>query len=349
MTTEITQAEGTNKIIWVDFLRVVASFFVIMAHVEGMDGNPEWASTIYLILSRIGVPIFFMISGFLLLSKEEPLMVFLEKRAIKVLIPFLAWSIFYDVVWNQELINTGVTLDAILKLFIRILRGPRAHHLWFLYPLIGLYVLVPTLRIFIKNAKKQDILYFIGLWLIIVPILAIIQYYTPFSFGFDLQFASGYIGYFLLGVYLGKIKISKQNNAGFIFLFILGFLSTFLIYIFKIPPEESIHENVYRSYLSLNFIILGIGAFGILKAVGSKLSHGAEKYLTIFGRTSFGIYLIHIIVLEWLSQIVEFAGLLQTPLASLWAIPLTTLTCYLLSFVIIVLLQKIPLIKATVP
>ncbi len=239
------------KIIWIDFVRVIATFFVLMAHIEGLNDDPPWASTIYLILSRIGVPIFFMMSGFLLLSKEEPLLIFFKKRAIKVLIPFFAWSIFYDIVWNQQLVNTGVTFEALLRLFIRVLRGARAHHLWFLYPLIGLYIFTPILRLFVKNAKQRDLAYFISIWAITVPIFAIIQYYTPLSFGFEIQFSSGYIGYYLLGVYLGNLENTSRNNIVFTLLFFLGFASAFLIYSFNIPPTESVHENVYRSYLTI--------------------------------------------------------------------------------------------------
>ncbi len=338
-----------HKIIWVDFLRAIASFFVIMVHVEGMGGDLKWANIIYLILSRLGVPVFFMVSGFLLLSKQEPLNAFFKKRIAKVLIPFFAWSIFYDIVWNQQLINTGTSFEHILTLFIRIFRGPRAHHLWFLYPLIGLYIFTPVLRVFTTNSKQRDIAYFIGVWLITVPIFAIVKYYTPLSFGFELQFASGYIGYYLLGLYLGRLESNKETNISFTVLFFAGFLLTFLIYMLNIPPEESIHRNVYRSYLSLNFIIMSVGAFGLLKSTGNKLSQAAKKPLAILGETSFGIYLVHLIVLNWIRQWWETLNLSSTPMISLWAIPLITLLCFFTSFIIVRILKKIPLIKAIVP
>ena len=251
-----TQPESAIKprIIWVDFLRVVGSFLVVLSHVDGWGGNPSWASTFYTIISRNAVPLFFMVSGFLLLSKQESIYSFLKKRAWKILIPFFAWSIYFDVLWNGELLNTGVSFTSLARLFIRILRGTRAPHLWFLYTLIGLYIFIPILRIFIAKAKKTDILYFIGLWIIVVPVFAIIQFFTPLSFGFELQFASGYIGYFLLGTYLGQMNISKSRYIFFATLFSLGFLSSFLIIFLNIPPHESVNENVFRSYLSLNII-----------------------------------------------------------------------------------------------
>ncbi len=347
MTTP--QASRINTIRWADFLRVAASFLVIMAHIEGLGGKPYWASVIYLILSRIGVPAFFMLSGFLLLRKDEPLTVFFKKRALKVLIPFFAWSIFYDIVWNQQLINSGFTIKAVLSLFIRVLRSTRAPHLWFLYPLIGLYILTPVLRVFARNAKKTELIYFIILWILVVPVFAIMEYYTPLSFGFELQLVTGYIGYYILGLYLSQLSINKKNNLVFIALFSLGLLSSFIIYFFNIPPTESVHENVYRSYLSINFIVIGIGAFGLLKAIGDRITTKADNIITILSKTSFGIYLIHPIVLQWINKVWGLLNIPTMPLASLWAIPLTTLLCYLISFVIISMMQKIPVIKTVVP
>src|SRR4030067_3277008 len=108
-----------------------------------------------------------MVSGYLLLPREEDTWTFLRKRAWKILIPFLVWSVVYDVYVNQALANTGLTLEALLRMFVRILRGPRAPHLWYLYALIALYLFSPILRLFISKASRRDVVYYITIWILV--------------------------------------------------------------------------------------------------------------------------------------------------------------------------------------
>ncbi|MBK9210985.1 MAG: acyltransferase family protein [Anaerolineales bacterium] len=72
-----------------------------MAHISYEGGGPVLVSTYYFVISRAAVPLFFMVSGFLLLKKEEPYSVFFRKRAVKVAVPFFIWSVIY-LLWKRE-------------------------------------------------------------------------------------------------------------------------------------------------------------------------------------------------------------------------------------------------------
>src|SRR5512134_1035392 len=88
---------------WADVIRVVAVFLVVTVHVSGQITNiwgkvPEndwFIANIYGGIARICVPLFFMISGYLLLPRAENLGAFYRKRMPKVVIPFLVWSLIY--------------------------------------------------------------------------------------------------------------------------------------------------------------------------------------------------------------------------------------------------------------
>ena len=80
---------------WVDLVRVIGAFLVVMAHVSYLGGGSVLISTYYFVISRVAVPLFFMVSGYLLLRKEEPYGEFFRKRALKVVLPFLIWSVIY--------------------------------------------------------------------------------------------------------------------------------------------------------------------------------------------------------------------------------------------------------------
>jgi surface polysaccharide O-acyltransferase-like enzyme len=348
MDYQLTQNEETpTRFGWVDFMRFVGAFLIVLAHIDAWGGGPDWVDRFYYTISRNGVPLFFMMSGYLLLSKEDDLWTFFKKHAVKILIPFLIWSIVYDTYSTHLFAETGFTLDAMLKMFIRILRGPRAAHLWFFYSLIGLYFFTPILRLFVAKAKNSDILYYIALWFVIMPIMFILEEFTPLKSGFELYYAAGYVGYFLLGLYLGRLEITPRLLWAALALFVAGFAFTFAVFYLDLPPQNN--ELPFRSYPSLNIVLMAIGAFILLKAAGERISPRLARLSNWVSQSSFGIYLIHSILLGWMVAGWEALGF-QTALGpSILVIPLVALVNFLLSWGITFVLRKIPILRAAVP
>ena len=97
--TPTSDAQSVQKkiIYWVDLIRVLAIYLVVVIHVSGQMTNvwgkiPEaqWIiSDIYGGLARVGVPLFFMLSGYLLLPRSESLRSFYGKRMLKIVVPFI--------------------------------------------------------------------------------------------------------------------------------------------------------------------------------------------------------------------------------------------------------------------
>lgn len=345
MGIQPTQDRERAALPWVDFLRFLGAFLVVLAHIENWGASPAWAKNFYYTISRVGVPLFFLISGYLLLSKQEDLQTFFRKRASRIIIPFLVWSIIYDV-QNSDAFVGGVTLEGILKMFIRILRGPRETHLWFFYSLIGLYLLTPILRVFIANARNSEILYYIALWFIAMPILFIVEAFTPLKNGFEIYYTGGYVGYFLLGYFLGGLETKPPLLWSALGLFIIGFLFTFAVFHFNLPPQDN--ELVFRSYPSLNIILMSLGAFVLVKAVGEKISPQLTRLSSEAGKVSFGIYLIHPLVFMWMALGWNTLGFQTDSGNSILAIPLAALVNFLLSWMIVFVISKIPLLRAAV-
>ena len=120
---------------------------------------------------RMGIPLFFMLSGYLLLNKDDSLSDFFLKRVNKVVIPLFMWSIFY-VLWKcyyeQRIV---ISIDAFRDAFF----GPVYEHLWFVYTLLGLYLYIPILRIFIQNSSAKLQYYFVMLWFVAVAVIPFIN------------------------------------------------------------------------------------------------------------------------------------------------------------------------------
>ena len=339
------QHQEKNTLHWVDFIRFLGAFLVVLAHIEGWGAGSAWAKNFYYTLSRVGVPLFFLISGYLLLSKQEDLPTFFRKRASRIIIPFLVWSIIYDV-QNSDAFASGVTLEGILKMFIRILRGPREGHLWFFYSLIGLYLLTPILRVFVAKARNSEILYYIALWFIAMPILFIVEAFTPLKNGFEIYYTGGYVGYFLLGYVLGGLETKASLLWPALGLFMISFIFSFAVFHFNLFPQEN--ELVFRSYPSLNIILMSLGAFVLVKAAGEKISLPLARLSGEASKVSFGIYLIHPLVFVWMALGWNALGFETDAGNAIFVIPLAALVNFVLSWMIVFVISRIPVLRAAV-
>jgi surface polysaccharide O-acyltransferase-like enzyme len=333
---------------WIDFTRVLATFLVVMAHVvlypQIMGAGPVWSRTFYYTLTRIAVPLFFFISGYLLLSKVEDWGVFFKKRVLKVLIPFLIWSIVYMSVLNHEYPN-GLTFQAVIVTFDKILRGPRAAHLWFFYVLIGLYLFTPVLRVFTAHASQRELLYFCVLWFIVNPIFALIEHFTSIKIGFEFEFITGYIGYYVAGLYFGRIELTRKRLVVFGVAFLVAFIFTFLaIYIGQHQPK---YDQFFEDYLSFNVAIMSISAFMLLRKV--HLPEKTLPFILPLSSATLGIYLVHILALEYFNNVLAVYVPFMRLSSSIFIMPLTSIIVFLACFVFVFALQKIPILKYVVP
>lgn len=336
----------TSRLTWVDFLRVTSALLVVLVHSQVWGSGPAIAKTFYHTLARISVPVFFMLSGYLLLPKEESWQTFLSKRATKILIPFFFWSFVYDAFINAAFSETGVTLAASYDMFLRILSSPRGGHFWYMYSLIGLYFFIPILRLFVARARNSDVLYFIGLWLFVIPILYILEAYTDIRIRFEMQFAAGYVGYLLIGLLLGRMELTPKRMWISAALFVASFLFCLAVFHYEYPPDN---ELPFRSHLSLNIILLASAAFPILKFMGNNVPRRLLPSLYLISEASFGIYLIHPLVMYWMELIWKSFGYETTSGSSFIVIPVVTVVAFLLSFAVTYILQKIPIVRAVVP
>ena len=122
--------------------------------------------------------------------------------------PFLFWGAVYFV-WDFLVIKLPFTADAIIQ---GILNGPYTQF-WYLYVLIGLYLLTPILRIFIANADKTLVKYFVVIWLLGVAILPFFTLLTDYTLNNNVFTITGFVGYFVLGIYLLTVQIRRSTLA----------------------------------------------------------------------------------------------------------------------------------------
>lgn len=331
-----------QSIFFLDFLRVISILAVIIIHVTAqyfvyykIDSTNWTIANIYEALSRWSVPIFIMISGYLLLGKNEEIVYFFRKRTTRILIPLLFWGVFYIAFFYR-----GLSLKTMLIFLIQ--GAPDAYHLWYLYTLLGLYLITPVLRVFISNAPKANFLLFIFLCFLYGTVYPLIRLLFGINIGVNLTFVSGYLGYYLLGYYL---RIYPLNNICKKYLFILAFpAASITVYgTYYLSHKNNVFKSDFYEYLSLNVVIFSVAIFVLFQTLKLKKIHSSffRNFILSVSQSSFGIYLIHVFVLETWKRTIKLP-LVSSPLM---VIPIVSLICFGISYGLVLLIEKIPMVR----
>lgn len=340
-----------DRLPWIDFLRCISIILVVVIHVAaplahkwGEISLGEWMiGNFYNSFSRVSVPLLFMVSGYLLLGKQEGISDFYRKRFRKVFVPLLFWSILY-LLWSNGYRNY-TWFNAIKAIVYAMVTAPASFHFWFLYELLAIYLFVPLIRVFVRGAEDAYLWYFAGLWLLFGPIQEMFEHWLGFNFAIDLGFFTSYIGFFVIGYMLGRIEFSARV-AGWSFVILLagGLYTMYATYSLTNGANDFV--QYYYWYTRINVVLMSFSAFILLKKVGQRItSPWAITSLRRFAEDSFGIYLVHILVLTYL----KWGGFGVSSGPALLIVPAVTLVTLFISGLIIEVVQRIPILREIAP
>ncbi len=350
--------EKKTYIFWLDLIRVVSIFMVILIHAsspllngwEDLTLSNWMAGNVYTVLARACVPLLFMVSGYLLLGRQESIRLFYINRARKVVVPLLAWSVIY-LLW-QNGYASYTFFNAIKAMVLSIITGPAYYHLWFLYALLPIYLFVPLLRGFVQSANEQTLWYFAWVWFVFGPLLDFVEHLLGFGLAIELGFITEYIGYFFLGYVLGRLNFPRWVTSLAVFVFVLAVIYTAYATLTSSAAFGD-YNDFYLVYLRLNIVLMSLSAFIGLKALGEKMGAHPEtisvKLIRGLSGASFGIYLVHAMMLSFLRRGAFGFELSALSGPAVFTAPLVTTLAFFISLVIVLILQKIPYLRAIAP
>lgn len=316
-----------------DLLRLLACLMVIAMHAplpDSAEGNGLFLSTLsYLTAPCIGL--FFMVSGALLLPVRTGASIFLKRRFGKILFPTLFWSLFYlgcNTLMRDESIDWLRTLGSLPF-------SPQGNPvLWFMYTLIGLYLLAPVLSRWLNYASRTEIEFYLGLWGISLcfPIVRPGVNINTGDTGI-LYYFTGYAGYFVLGYYLKQYPKRIPWKA----LFPLLTVAMAAPVVCKTAGWKVDFYDLFW-YLSVFVAIQCVSWYRMAECIEHwQIWLRMRKTLTQLSSLSFGIYLIHIFIMRYLLWQWEFirvidSYIVQTTIVSLLTFAGSVLASYLISF-----------------
>ena len=342
---------NNDRILWIDWVKFLGIFGVIGIHITSplLSANylfsSEWyqgviAGSIF----RFGVILFIMASGFLILRRKQTIND-IPRRVKRVILPFIFWLIVYAIIKVVFLKELGPTwnFNDLLGFIYRGLLDPTiiSVQFWYVYMILGLYVISPIMSSWIQTVSIKEIEYYIWIWIII----SLLQFLNVHSLLFDyFRYFTGAIGYFILGYYL-KIKDEPlYRNIGFgTILFIIGSLITI---IGTITVSFATHNQ------SLLFIKLGdltpgacLQGIGLFIVVSNTNFDGLNKRINNFvvrvSKNSYGIYLSNILVVNLL----EMLNLVYLKGFTLFSIIIYTFIVLFISNLMIEIMDSNPILR----
>lgn len=379
---------GSSREIWIDWLRVAACFMVILVHCTepfylGGDGSllltktDAFWSSFFDSFVRSCVPLFIIASSYLQFPIHYSTGEFFRRRAIRILIPFIIWTTVYAFVW-------GAPAENFRNLLLNF--NYSAGHLWFVYMLIGIYLLMPILSPWAEKVEKKELQIYLGIWAFttMIPLIrdwaaggSVSVIYGPSGLPRQALFPlwgeaswnaygtfyyfSGFIGYLLLGLYFRKFvgEISWKKTL-FISIpsFLAGFAVSFAGFIRRVmetsdgifPTGGLVEKAVWWETTWCNDTI-GVALMAVAWILMFKKikSEGCfyQKILLPVSKASYGIYLIHLLILVPISGAIRnMLGSGEEGLLGFWTTPVEILASGIATFIITaavsVVMQKIP-------
>ncbi len=348
----------TESSIPVDLIRTVAIVFIIWLHAANephqiitlpLMSQSEiwrwWTVNIYDSFTRIGVPLFVMLTGALLLqpSKIEPLGVFFRKRFARIGLPFLFWIAAYFA-YDFLVIHQPFSWNFIVQ---GILTGPY-YHFWYLYMLLGLYLLTPILRIIVAHANRQLLKYFAIIWLLGIIIVPVPTYFGAYHLDANLLTIPWWLGYYFIGVYLISVKVDRSLLY---ILFILGGVLTAVgTYLVTLLVGGGM-SLFFQDYFSPTIILGSIALFTLLLSVRTpsnqvEANHTKTNWLIHqISQNTLGIYLFHVIVLETLNNGYLGFRLSSNLLLPAVEVPIVTLVTLFICLGFMIPAKKVPVLN----
>lgn len=293
-----------SRIYYLDFLRGFAIIMVVLLHcmssyitVSEIYGSTSWY--IYLVLNaitRTGVPIFIMISGYLILSseKEEGVWEFYKKRIPRLVIPLVAWNIIY-LLYRYFIQGAQVDFKTVLTEFFNV---GTYYHMWYLYTLAGIYLFAPFLKMIVKKCTTNQLGVLVAVMVLRSSVIPHINTVFNLQIYMFEPMVNGYLAFFVTGCFLGRLKVTKKLLAVFGVTGVCGFSAS--VYYSHFESSSAYINLVFNYGSALCHFALAASVF--VFAMYFCRDGFLYKIFGSISRVSLGIYLVHVLVLEQIQK-----------------------------------------------
>ena len=365
-----------DRVVFVDYIRVVACFLVMLVHASenfyaadssGLAGcvsmlvnedNRFWVAFYDGTLGRISVPLFMIVSAFLLVPMKSgyTMTSFYKRRLMRVVPPMVVFMFAYTflpLLWNGMTWEQSMTDLMHLPFNFPSMAG----HLWFMYPLISVYLIIPVVSPWLERASARDEMVFLALFFASSFTPFIHKFITPevwgecFWNGYGMfWYVSGYLGYLVLAHYV-RVHINwsraKRMRIGAAAA-VVGMVFTGWSFWVMGSPGVLIDTPMLEwawEFCTPNIIIATFGVFLMFSCIERS---STPRVIAELSRLSFGIYLIHLFFLAPIAAFFVNGNQAEPLIPVALAIPVIAVLSFICSAAAIKVLSLLPGSKYTV-
>lgn len=348
-----------SRIIFPDVLRIIAILMVVLVHISSkfltnfsVTQHEYYVANIINSLSRAGVPIFVMVSGIFMLDENKNITIksIFRKNIKNIIILYIIWSVAFGIINNillEIIAGNPFSLDMIKAFIYTSVFG--YFHMWYLVMIVGLYMITPLLRLFVKAENAKYIGYFLILSLLFqflsTPAVYLIKEYTNINFAslhskLNLNYVYGYTFYYILGWYIYNIGFSKLTRMLIYISGIIGIIIMIAIsYDLSMKAGEvntTLYHNLYI-FTCVYAVSIFLGIYSTFNRI--TVGHKFKKLVNQTSRLTFGVYIIHVLVLKAYELIFPYS-VRPTLYMIMELLVATTIT-----FIVVFIMSKIPYVK----
>lgn len=307
--------EKVQKNIFYEIMRIIAICCVIFNH-TGDQGfslfmvtdNPiEYVlSMLFAILCKVGVPIFFMISGALLIPKDEDLKTLFTKRVLRIAVVIVFFSLVLYI--RQYLLHPEYGFG--LFFFAKTIYAKEfVTPYWFLYSYIAILLLLPFVRRMAQNMTKTEYIYLVVLGFLFCCVRPVFDYFLGAELNLKLFICEWNILFFLLGY--GMEYVLKERDyciKGCILVQVVAMISVVVsgVLIYCEYKKVGIYtENYISTFVMVQAVALFYSMKCWVKKIDPIIPMRVKKMILCTGSCTFGIYLLEEILRTDLDGIFE--------------------------------------------
>ena len=361
------ETKTSNKKVYFEVMRIIAAYFVIFNHTGDRGffmfsqrpvGHANFWSYLFIsIFCTFSVSLFFMISGALLLPKEEPVCVVWKKRLFPIVVTLFVFSLFYytcNTYYNGESFEIRDFMRRLYSLHL-------SPHLWYLYAYIAFIMSLPFLRKLAHNVGGTHRFYYlIGLafgFQSIVPCVDYLLFHGEISISGNLVpswLLSDVVLYPLLGYFLEYyVDIHKAKKyipflivADILTIIISGYMTYIRGLDMGVVFEEGKSQVFHKSFVMVNAITV----FVSIKALCMSVSFPKTivKFILTLGKCSFGIYLFHVFVKDRLGLWTIYDFMISLGMNAMLSSFVVCLIIMTVSYIITLIMSKVPVLRKLV-
>lgn len=310
-----------EKKLHLEFVRIFAIFFVLYSH-TGIEAkfhyqiagelSSELISFVLLCISMTCNALFFMVTGAVLLHKEESLKEIYRRRILKTVVIILLFSLFQYTYYYLTMPEMGFDLPFFFKV---VYSTQLISQYWFLYAYLALLIMLPFLRSLAREMTRVQFVYMLSLYFIMDGILPVIEYFWEnSSINIYIPLLEGYVFLPLTGYYIEHK--AKDDFADKRVVFALNIAAVAALVIDVLYARHRYYaDGEIASTLNGMMLLMALAVFVDFRFLCAhvRLPIWLQKTVLFLGSGAFTVYLLNLQLTdlcyglyEWLEPYVKW-------------------------------------------